>query len=80
MIRFPSERNREASIWGGMRRFSQVIDELNLKDIPLQGRLLYFEWGVKQPEKGPFGSFFSHRGLGCSLQRNGTRLTSKASL
>ena len=37
MIRFPSERNREGSISGGMRRFSQVIDGLNLKDIPLQG-------------------------------------------
>ena len=37
MIRFPSERNKESSISGGMRRFSQVVDELNLKDIPLQG-------------------------------------------
>ena len=35
MIRFPREQNREGSISGSMRRFSQVIDELNLKDIPL---------------------------------------------
>ena len=46
MIRFPSERNREGSKSGGMRRFSQVIDELNLKGIPLQGGLLYLERGA----------------------------------
>ena len=35
MIRFLSEQNREGSISGGMRRFSELIDEFNLKDIPL---------------------------------------------
>ena len=33
---FPNERNREGRISSSMRRFSQVIDELELKDIPLQ--------------------------------------------
>ena len=45
MIRFPSERNREGGISGGMRGFSQVIDGLNLKDIPLQGATLLGEGG-----------------------------------
>ena len=37
VTRFPNERNREGRISCSMRRFCQVIDELELKDIPLQG-------------------------------------------
>ena len=37
MIGFPSEQNREGRISGDMRRFFEVIDELGLEDIPLQG-------------------------------------------
>ena len=37
VIRFPGERNRESRIMGPMRSFSQTIDELELKDLPLQG-------------------------------------------
>ena len=35
-IRFPGERNREGRIQRSMRRFSQIIDELELKDLPIQ--------------------------------------------
>ena len=35
MIGFPSERSREGRITGSMRRFSEVIDELVLRDLPL---------------------------------------------
>ena len=37
---FPSERNNmDGGLIGSMRRFSQVIDDLELKDIPAQGAL-----------------------------------------
>ena len=35
MIRFPSERSREGRLFSSMRRFSEVLDELALRDLPL---------------------------------------------
>ena len=35
-ICFPGKRNREDRIQRSMRRFSQIIDELELKDLPIQ--------------------------------------------
>ncbi|RVW34945.1 Transposon TX1 uncharacterized 149 kDa protein [Vitis vinifera] len=37
MKRFPSERSRVGRLSGSMRRFSEVLDELTLRDLPLQG-------------------------------------------
>ncbi|RVX03362.1 hypothetical protein CK203_019838 [Vitis vinifera] len=37
VIRFPSERSRVGRLSGSMRRFSEVLDELALRDLPLQG-------------------------------------------
>ena len=37
MVRFPSERSREERLTGSMRRFSKVIEELALRDLPLHG-------------------------------------------
>ncbi|RVW89948.1 hypothetical protein CK203_036517 [Vitis vinifera] len=37
MKRFPSERSRVGRLSGSMRRFSEVLDELALRDLPLQG-------------------------------------------
>ncbi|RVW88351.1 hypothetical protein CK203_040975 [Vitis vinifera] len=42
MIRFPSERSRGGRLSPTMRRFSEVIEELELRDLPLQGRM--FTW------------------------------------
>ena len=36
-LRFPDERNREGRLTSVMRKFSQIIDELELKDTPLSG-------------------------------------------
>ena len=36
VLRFSRERNKEGRWTGAMRRFSQIIDELELKDLPLQ--------------------------------------------
>ncbi|RVW76004.1 hypothetical protein CK203_052807 [Vitis vinifera] len=38
VIKFPSERSRVGRLSGPMRRFSEVLDELALRDMPLQGR------------------------------------------
>ena len=35
MVRFPGERNRDGRLTGPMRRFSQVIEDLELKDLTL---------------------------------------------
>ena len=45
VLRFPRERNREGRWTGAMRRFSQIIDELDLKDMPLQGGVLTWTGG-----------------------------------
>ena len=36
-LRFPYERNRKGRLTSVMRKFSQIIDELELKDTPLNG-------------------------------------------
>ena len=44
VLRFQGERNREGRWTGAMRRFSQIIDELELKDLPFrEGCLLGLE-------------------------------------
>ena len=37
VLRFPRERNREGRWMRAMRSFSHVIDDLELKDLPLHG-------------------------------------------
>ncbi|RVW30523.1 putative ribonuclease H protein [Vitis vinifera] len=37
MIRFPTERSRGGRLSPSMRRFTEVIEELELRDLPLQG-------------------------------------------
>ena len=37
VVRFPGERNRDGRLTGPMRRFSQVIEDLELKDLTLRG-------------------------------------------
>ena len=37
MIRFPNECRRGGRVSPSMRRFSEVIDDLDLRDLPLQG-------------------------------------------
>ena len=42
MIKFPSEHSRGGRLSSAMRRFSEVIEDLELRDLPLQGGL--FTW------------------------------------
>ena len=46
VVRFPSERSREGRLTGSMRRFSEVIEELALKDLPLHGGLFMWSGGL----------------------------------
>ena len=46
VVRFPSERSREGRITGSMRRFSEVIDELASRDLPLQGGPFMWSGGL----------------------------------
>lgn len=37
LTKFPMERNRNSRLTSTMRRFSKIIKELKLRDLPLQG-------------------------------------------
>ena len=37
MVRFPRECSKGSSLSSSMRRFSKVIEDLELRDLPLQG-------------------------------------------
>ena len=39
------DRSRQGSLNGAMRRFAQVVDDLALIDLPLQGGCVLLEWG-----------------------------------
>ena len=51
ITRFIEERSGGSRQTGGMRRFSDVIEDLELRDLPLQGGSLYLERGFEQPIK-----------------------------
>ena len=46
VIRFLEERNRVDKISSSMRRFSQIINELELMDLPLQGGSFTWRGGL----------------------------------
>ena len=46
MVRFPRERNRAGRLTGPMRRFSQVIEDLELKDLTLRGGTFTWREGL----------------------------------
>ena len=45
VLRCPGERNREGRMTSCMRRFSQFIDDLELKDLHLKGGMFYLDGG-----------------------------------
>ena len=46
VIRFPYKKNREGRISSSMRRFSQIIDEMELKDLHLKGGSFTWRGGL----------------------------------
>ena len=57
MIRFPRERNSLRRITGSMRRFSQVVDDLELKDILVQGGSYTWRGGQNNRRMARFDRF-----------------------
>ena len=55
--RFPSERSREGRMSRSMRRFSEVIDESALRDLPLQGRPFTWSGGLNGQSKSRLDRF-----------------------
>ena len=45
-IRFPGKRNWGSRIQRSMRRFSKIIEELELKDLPIQGGQYTWKGGL----------------------------------
>ncbi|RVW91675.1 LINE-1 reverse transcriptase-like [Vitis vinifera] len=62
MIRFPNERIRGGRVSSSMRRFSEVIDELELRDLPLQGGP--FTWSGEYTVQASVRSFSHPLGRG----------------
>ena len=46
VVRFPGERNRDGRLTGPKRRFSQVIEDLELKDLTLRGGTFTWRGGL----------------------------------
>ena len=57
VIRFPNERSREGRMSGSMRRFSEVIDELALRDLPLQGEPFTWSGGLNGQSRSRLDRF-----------------------
>ncbi|RVW86319.1 Transposon TX1 uncharacterized 149 kDa protein [Vitis vinifera] len=58
MIRFPSERSRGGRLTQAMRRFSEVVEELELRDLPLQGGVFTWCGGLNNRSKSRIDRFF----------------------
>ena len=57
MIKFPSERSRGGKLSLAMRRFSEVIEDLELRDLPLQGGLFTWSGGLNNRFKSRIDRF-----------------------
>ena len=55
MIRFPGEHSCVGRLSLAMRRFSKVIEDLELSDISLQRGPLYLEWSDKLNNQSEYG-------------------------
>ena len=57
MIRFPSKRSREGCLSPTMRRFSEVIEELELRDLPIQEGMFTWSGGLNNLLKSRIDRF-----------------------
>ena len=58
-IRFPEERSKGGSLNGAMRRFSEVLEDLELRDLPLQGGIFMWSGGRNNQTKSRLDHFFN---------------------
>ena len=57
VIRFPSKRSREGRLSGSMGRFTEVIDELALRDLPVQGGPFTWSGGLNGQSRSRLDRF-----------------------
>ena len=57
MIRFPTERSQGGRLSPSMRRFTEVIEELELRDLPLQGGMFTWSGGFNNLLKSRIDRF-----------------------
>ena len=57
MIRFPSEHSRGGRVSSSMRRFSKMIDDLDLRDLPLQGGPFTWSGGLNSQSMSRLDQF-----------------------
>ncbi|KAL6331568.1 hypothetical protein AAG906_011508 [Vitis piasezkii] len=57
VIRFPSERSREGRLSGSMGRFTEVIDELALRDLSVQGGPFTWSGGLNGQSRSRLDRF-----------------------
>ena len=57
VIRFPNEQSRAGRLSGSMRRFSEVLDELALRDLPLQGGPYMWSGGLNGQSRSRLDRF-----------------------
>ena len=57
MIRFPYEHSRGGCLSPTMRRFSEMVEDLELKDLPLQGGLFTWSGGFNNRLKSRIDRF-----------------------
>ena len=46
LVRFPKEHSRGGGLTASMRRFSEVVEDLELRDFPLMGGLFTWRGGL----------------------------------
>ncbi|RVX10866.1 hypothetical protein CK203_018210 [Vitis vinifera] len=57
MIRFPTERSQGGRLSPSMQRFTEVIEELELRDLPLQGGMVTWSGGFNNLLKSRIDRF-----------------------
>ena len=57
LTKFSEERSGEGRLTGGMRRFSNVIEDLELRDLPLQGGPFTWSGGLNNLSKSRLDRF-----------------------
>ena len=58
MIKFPNERRRGGRVSSSMRKFSEMIDDLDLRDLPLQGGPFTWSGGLNSQTMSRLDRFF----------------------
>ncbi|RVW56016.1 LINE-1 reverse transcriptase-like [Vitis vinifera] len=57
MIRYPEERSRGGELSASMRRFTEVVEDLELRDYPLQGGLFTWRGGLNNQSQSRLDRF-----------------------